>query len=518
MESIDTIDVADVRATRQRLAADPHRPLYHFLPPSNWMNDPNGLIQWKGQYHLFYQYNPGGALWGNIHWGHAVSTDLVHWRDLPVALAPTPGTADAGGCWSGCAFDHDGTPTILYTGGNPDAQLPCLAVSYDDLLSFEKHPGNPVIAAPPAHLNLVGFRDHSVWQEGEVWYQLVGAGVRGEGGAALLYRSPDLTNWEYLGPLYARPSSEREPYWSGEMWECVNFFSLDGQHVLVASVFAEDPVQFYYPVYFVGEYADGRFTPQHMGLLDLGGHVALGQTPTDDPGRQRRVGMRGGHCYAPQTFLDERGRRIFVGWLMEGLTDEAQTAAGWSGVVSLPRVLSLADDGTLLMVPVPELQSLRGQHVRLSQLPLVAGESDTLTEVAGNCLELLAEFAPDEAEQVGLMICRAPDGSEQTVVRYDRERGQLEVDGTHSSLDPNVQREVRGGPLALAEGEPLRLQVFIDRSVIEVFANGRACLSTRIYPTRRDSLGVRLFASGAGATLTSLDAWQLKPIWGTTGL
>src|SRR5438270_14066279 len=98
------------------LVADPHRPRYHFLPPSNWMNDPNGLIQWNGAYHLFYQYNPFAPVWGSIHWGHAVSADLVHWRDLPIALAPTPGSADEFGVFSGCAFDNDGAATILYTG------------------------------------------------------------------------------------------------------------------------------------------------------------------------------------------------------------------------------------------------------------------------------------------------------------------------------------------------------------------------------------------------------------------
>src|SRR5438552_1232240 len=111
---------------------DPHRPHYHFLPPANWMNDPNGLIQWKGQYHLFYQYNPYGSFHAQIHWGHAVSSDLVHWTDLPIALTPTPERADTEGCWTGCAIDNNGTPTLLYSGVHP--QVVCLATSADDLL------------------------------------------------------------------------------------------------------------------------------------------------------------------------------------------------------------------------------------------------------------------------------------------------------------------------------------------------------------------------------------------------
>jgi len=144
-------------AVRGKLADDLHRPQYHFLPPANWMNDPNGLIQWRGQYHLFYQHNPGCPCWGTMHWGHAVSENLVHWTDLPIALAPTPGGPDADGCWSGCAVDNDGIPTLIYTGVFPQRQ--CIATSTDDLLTWEKHAGNPVIAAPPEGLDVTGFRD-----------------------------------------------------------------------------------------------------------------------------------------------------------------------------------------------------------------------------------------------------------------------------------------------------------------------------------------------------------------------
>ncbi|MBV9356146.1 MAG: glycoside hydrolase family 32 protein, partial [Chloroflexi bacterium] len=169
---------------------DPHRPTYHLLPPANWLNDPNGLIQWRGQYHVFYQHNPFAPVWGTIHWGHAVSRDLAHWRDLPIALAPTPGGVDADGVFSGCALDHGGVPTVLYTGvtRGPDGsrvELPCLAAADDDeLRSWHKHPANPVIPAPPAGLDVLGFRDHSVWREDGQWYQVIGAGIRDVGGAA----------------------------------------------------------------------------------------------------------------------------------------------------------------------------------------------------------------------------------------------------------------------------------------------------------------------------------------------
>ncbi|MDE2994105.1 MAG: glycoside hydrolase family 32 protein, partial [Chloroflexota bacterium] len=129
---------------------DPHRPRYHFLPPSGWMNDPNGLIQWEGRYHLFYQYSPE---FGDVpdshraatlkHWGHAVSDDLVHWEHWPVALTPTPGGPDKDGCYSGCAVDNHGVPTLVYTGVFP--QCACIATSDDGLVTWTKHPANPVV-------------------------------------------------------------------------------------------------------------------------------------------------------------------------------------------------------------------------------------------------------------------------------------------------------------------------------------------------------------------------------------
>ena len=183
------------------------------------MNDPNGLIQWQGRFHLLYQYNPFAAVWGDMHWGHAVSDDLVHWRDLPIALAPSPGTVDEYGVFSGCAVDADGVPTVLYTGvrnppGQPRTERPCLATSRDDdLVTWDKHPGNPVIASPPPGLDVVGFRDHGVWREDGTWYQVIGSGIRDVGGTVLLYRSRDLVHWEYVHQIATGDRAD-----TGDIW------------------------------------------------------------------------------------------------------------------------------------------------------------------------------------------------------------------------------------------------------------------------------------------------------------
>jgi beta-fructofuranosidase len=461
------------------------------------MNDPNGLVHWNGRYHLFYQHNPFGPLWGNMHWGHAVSDDLVHWDDLPIALAPTPGGPDQDGCFSGCFVDHDGRATLMYTGVRRREQRPCLATSDDpDLRVWRKHPGNPVIPEPPPGLELTGFRDHAVWKEGDTWYQIVGAGIEGVGGTALLYRSPDLLAWDYLHPILTGDKHRTDPFWTGTMWECPDLFPLGNKHVLVASVWdksgVHSPHTLNHAVYFLGSYADHRFVPETEGILDVGGHF-----------------------YAPQTTRDARGRRLMWGWLWEGRDPAAIEAAGWAGVMSLPRVLSLRPDGALGVEPVPELAALRGAHRRWRDLALAPGAPAVLDETAGDCIEIRATFAPTDAV-VGLALRRTPDGAEETRVRYDRRRGLFALDGARASLDVGVDRAVDGAPLTLAPDEPLELRVFLDRSVVEVFANGRLAVSDRIYPSRPDALGLAAFAEGEEGRLASLDAWRMAPIWPTS--
>jgi beta-fructofuranosidase len=466
--------------------------VYHFLPPANWLNDPNGLIHWQGLYHLFYQYNPNGPFHGTIHWGHAVSEDLVHWRHLPIALAPGPG-ADEDGCWSGVAVDDDGVPTLIYSGNRDGVQRACLATSADDLLTWQKHAGNPVISEPPPELHLVAYRDHSVWREDGTWYQLMGAGIEGQGGTALLYRSDDLRTWEYLHPLLAGDQHRFAPIWTGSMWECPDFFALDGRHVLILSVW--DKEQLHYSAAFVGNYRDQRLLPDVEHKLDYGDR----------------------HFYAPQSFQDGQGRRIIFGWVHEGRSIEEQLASGWSGVMSLPRVLSLGLKDHVCMQPAPELAALRGEHTRLGPITMSAGTVVGIPDVTGDTLELLVELAPDGWPSgpgiCGIAIRRSPDGAEQTRIVYDAGEGQLIIDRTHASLDLGSDRNPHVAPLALAPEEPLRLHIFLDRSVLEVFANERVSITTRIYPTRTDSVGVALVAERHDAQLASLDVWQLGSIW-----
>ncbi|MGO8731327.1 MAG: glycoside hydrolase family 32 protein [Terriglobia bacterium] len=473
-----------IEPLQEKLAADPQRPQYHLMPPANWMNDPNGAILWKGQCHMFYQYNPNGAFWGTMHWGHAVSPDLVHWKHLPVALAPTPGGPDKDGCFSGCAVVDQGVPTIVYTGVSPQVQ--CIARSDDGMMTWRKYPGNPVIAAPPQGMEITGFRDPCVWREANEWFLAVGSGVKGQGGMVLLYRSRDLMHWDYLHLLCKGRKDEllpgKDAVSTGEMWECPDFFPLADKHALIVST--QGGV-----IYSLGAYVNHYFHPEVQGKADLGDSY-----------------------YAPRSMVDEKGRRILWGWIREGRGDTAQRAAGWSGVMSLPRVLTFGNDGTFGMAPPPEIAALRGRHQRFEGLPIIPGSFSLLKSVRGDSLEIQAEFEPGASEAVGLTVRSAPDGKEQTSITYHRASSRLLVERERSSLSPDVDHGSQGGPFVLAEDETLKLHVFLDASVIEIFANDRACLTSRVYPSRSDSLGIGTFARGGNARLKALNIWEMRPI------
>jgi beta-fructofuranosidase len=464
---------------------DLHRPLYHYRPARNWMNDPNGLIHWRGQYHLFYQYNPHGPLHGQIHWGHAVSADLAHWRELPVALVPTPGGPDAAGCWSGCAVDHDGVPTFIYTGVHP--QTVCLATGSDDLLQWTKHPANPVIAGPPAALAAASqgdFRDPYVWREGGRWQMVIGSKAAGRGGLVLRYHSDDLVQWAYGGPLLQGDSQPGERFAPGAMWECPNFFPLGDGHVLILSAQSAQG-ELLYPVYYAGAFDGERLAPRRHDIL-----------------------VHGSIFYAPQVLRLADGRTLMWGWLKEGRPEREALTTGWAGVLSLPIALSALPDGRVGVAPVEELKVLRREHWHYDGRAL-AEAGGPLAGVRGDALEIVAELSLDEVAVVGLDLLCTPDGRPQARVLYDAALGRLSVEPGPTFASTVATPERYSAPLP-PTGR-LRLHVFVDRSVVEVFANDATCLAARVYPAAADGLGVGVSLSAGSARLTALDVWTLAP-------
>ena len=466
---------SDQRRLREPFPNDPHRPRYHFLPPRNWMNDPNGLIFHRGNYHLFFQHNPGAAVWGDMHWGHAFSKDLISWQHLPMALAPTPDGYDKDGVFSGCAVVNGDEPTIIYTGTKPEVQA--IATSKHPLLeTWTKFDGNPVIPGPPEGMEVTGFRDPYVWKEGDDWLMALGSGLKGQGGAILLYRSSDLRKWDYLHPLV--DSTDKT---LGTMWECPNFFPLGDKHVLLIS-----PIPLRKALYAIGSYRSRRFEIESVGSLDDGGHF-----------------------YAPQVFLDGANRHVMFGWCWEGRAKEAQVEAGWAGVQSLPRVLTLAPGGRLRIEPHPLCQRLTGFGTGLRSQALGEELQSALTaqKILGNAGRLDAVVELAGKDPFSLLFYRSPDGAEETRLTYHPERGRLVIDRSKSSLSSSQAADEFSAPLALAKDEALNISLYLDRSIVEVYANGSCCMTTRVYPTRVDSVGFG-FSGGNKKTLIRELRWR----------
>ena len=458
------------------IASDIHRPRYHFLPAANWMNDPNGVIQWDGRYHLFFQYNPDGAYHANMHWGHAVSDDLVHWQELPIAIAPTPNSPDEGGIFSGCMVNDDGTPVAIYTGVNDDysVQTQCIARGNQDLTLWQKHPGNPVISQAPAEMGQTrDFRDPFVWRHEGSWYMIVSSHIVGVGGAVLLYRSENLTDWQYLQPLYVGDKAR-----SGRNFECANIFPLGDKWVLVISVMLADMPS--YTLYFVGRWEDQRFIPEVEGVYDAG------------------------DSYASLCHEDEQGRQLIYSWIREGRGNDLQLEAGWSGVQAIPRVLTLDSKNRLVSRPVPELETLRGRHQRFGANDL----SGDAVPVGGLSLDIAAEFDAQAAARCGIEVV-ADDGDKLSIV-YERSTQTLQIQRSYKRQNPDIDCATQGIAHALDRGESLQLRILLDGSVLEVIANGRSRISSRFYPTGADNPGLRVVSP---AVVLGLDLWEMSSIW-----
>ena len=441
---------------------DHHRPMYHLLPPANWMNDPNGLIQHNGVFHVFYQHNPYGALWGNMSWGHARSSDLVHWEHLPLAIVPDSDGQDADGCYSGVLVEHDGTPTMVYTGVRKPDELCCLAFPEDDeLVSWRKFDGNPVISGPPEGVPVTIFRDHTLWREGDTWYMGVGSGIEERGGAVLLYRSNDLKTWQYLHPLAIEQPELNE---AGKLvstgWECPDFFFLDGDAVLLACEWDGDPIS---SSWWRGEMADYRFAASSKGLVDAGDVL-----------------------YAPQTFAAADGRRLLFGWLRELRSDQDQVAAGWSGVMSLPREVMLREDNTLAVRPAAEVTQLRGER----QDHLIPGGAVSTSSACELRLTLPDMPAGDVRLTWADVLTVSTDGTALHLVAGDR----------HSV------GTITGDPLANFD-----LRVFIDHSVVEVYLGDRIVMSTRVYTDLASWNVCELTLPND--MVASVSVWSIASIW-----
>lgn len=458
------------------------RPLFHLTPTIGWMNDPNGFSYYKGEYHLFYQYHPYSTEWGPMHWGHAKTKDFIHWERLPVAMAPDK-EYDKAGCFSGSATVlPDGRHLLFYTGVQkrlmPDGdiketQTQCLAIG--DGVNYEKWSNNPVLTQEdlPTGGSSVDFRDPKVWQEPDGSYRLVVGNRTEDGsGAVLLYKSENGLDWSLVGSVDA---SQRQ---YGMMWECPDFFSLDGQQVLLISPQEMRPMGLEFhagngTVCIIGSYdkEKNHFSREHVQAIDYGIDF-----------------------YAPQTLEIADGRRIMIGWMQNWNTlGEKPRDCRWFGQMSIPRELSI-QNGRLIQTPIRELEQYRCNRVVYQNVP-VSGETE-LQNVEGRIIDMTLNIRPVPGDLYNcFQVNLAKDEECVTTLRYQPDTSILKIDRTYSGCSADVVH-TRSLMVRHCDGA-LKLRILMDRYSIEVFVNdGEQAVSTAIF-TRQTACAISFEAVGS---------------------
>ncbi|MGW4232040.1 glycoside hydrolase family 32 protein [Streptomyces sp. NPDC004980] len=466
------------------LPADPHLPAIHLRPPRNWINDPNGLVFHNGHYHVFFQYNPHGPQHSNVHWGHFRSPDLINWEPLPVALAPTPGGNDADGCFSGNAVSVEDRMVAFYSAHRNDRwwQPITTAESHDNGRTWAKRP-DLLIAEPPAGTTM--YRDPYVWRQDEQWRMLVGSALDDGRAAALLYESDDLETWAYLGPFH---TSDAAPGTEPVGWECPQYAAFGDQSILIVSDWTPRNGPSHTTVH-TGCEQNGRFTP------------AASPVPLD----------HGPDIYAPALLkAPGKNRWLLWGWAWEARDEDWSHEAGWAGVLTLPREVSITTDGTVVQRPARELLALRGARALHRTGHVTRTEPAELGQVS-RTFDLTASLVPDPTGTSGLRLVTSADGSEYLDISLDPASGQLIVDRANASLD---QRARKGSytapcPTATRPGAAVELRVIVDRSIAEVYLADGQVLTLRFYPLADGPWRLQARTTGTGRGDFAVEAWDV---------
>ena len=486
--------------SRKKLSTDKYRPLYHFVNPEGNLNDPNGLCYWKGNWHLFYQAYPPEDT--RQHWGHAVSPDLIHWRDLPYAIYPGPERA----VYSGSTFVESDRVIAMYHGtmvGN------MVAVSNDPLLlNWEKVTGKAVIPLK----SITGFPlpytvfDPCIWKKDSVYFALsAGRSSNGPGKkqirADYLFRSKDLAHWEFLHEFVEGDRFTMV----GDDGACPYFWPLGNRYIMPFFSHMSGGQ------YFLGDYdkqAD-KFVVTSHGKFNHGAVSPAG-------------------IHAPSATPDGKGGIVILFNMNPGMNTQ-----GWNQIMTLPRRLTLLSNDEIGIQPTGDIESLRFNHQHVGQMELTADREIVLKNIRGNALEISLEIDTSDAPVIELNVLRSPKKEEFTRILFFRERGYSQgrsyvpVSGQQQvrnstivleTTNSSILRSARSRPpeeaqVKIESGETLKLRVFIDKSVVEVFVNGKQVLAVRVYPGRDDSLGISLRSQGSNTLLKSFDAWQMKSIY-----
>lgn len=471
-------DIDAARRVRRAELNDPIRPTWHLTiaEGTGYPFDPNGAIFKDGVYHLWHLYQDGGR----HQWQHLSSIDLLHWRWHSNDLRSYPGEPDQG-IFSGNAFlAHDGNVVIAYHGVGSDGN--CVAYSDDKDLNVWKKPKTNPIAKP-------GWDPHMWYEDGR--YYMISGGIpvaEGKPNQPVLY-----TGNSYQEPLTRVGNFMMHDLPGVDDFEdisCPDFFKLDDKWVLLCISHTRGAR------YYIGEWDGKQFKPEY----------------------HHRMNWPGGTYFAPETLLDDKGRRISWAWVLDSKSGVS------SGTMSMPRVLTLAKDKKSLNIEPPkEVESLRYELRKMKPFAVEGGETVTLAGIAGNSLELDMTIDPNRAKRFGVSVFCTADGREQTSVILDLEKKTLRIDTRKSSLDtvnyrvftmvkdPESYVAIQEAPFEINKGEKIRLRIFLDKSTVEVFANGRQCITQMVYPTLADAVNVQVFSEDASVKVKQVKSWKLFP-------
>jgi beta-fructofuranosidase len=470
------------------------RQRWHFMAPAGWINDPNGCVYYNGAYHLFYQHNPYSGHWSAMHWGHAISTDLVHWAHLPIALAPseTYDNHPDGGIFSGSTVINSGELVALYTAttanGTSFVQTQCLAASTDGGITFQKYDGNPVIMTPPDGASM-DFRDPKVIRHGDCWYMVLGASLgkgakAGGEGCCMMYASHDLRHWDYCG-IIARSGEKL-----GTMWECPDLFQLNNQWALTFSpMFSGNKTA----VCLIGDmdFRNAKFQCRHQSELDWGGDYYAVQSMRTPDGRVVLMAWQNGWDWMPN-------------WKGFGPMQED----GWCGHMAIPRNITFDNNNRIISQPVSELQALRRDECRINNLSIGA-EPFSIPCADLVCFEIEMEIDLTRTKASCFSIDLRANAEYRTRLVIDFTEKKLILDKSRS--DDGISAGTRECPLVL-DKRHLNVRVFSDTISVEVFADsGKACMSANIYPTHKEQ-GIFLSADTGVVSLTHVRTWRLDAI------
>lgn len=471
LEQASPEEISDLR---KKVRDSVWRQTYHIQPITGLLNDPNGFAYYAGEYHLFYQWFPLGAYHGLKYWYHTASKDLVFWRNAGIAIEPKE-PYDQYGAYSGSGIVKDDQLYLMYTGNARDRNwnrrsYQCMAVM--DANGTVTKLAEPLIDHVPEGYT-EHFRDPKVWKDKDRYRCVIGAQRVDATGTAVMYESLDLLEWQFVGEIQTKLKH------FGYMWECPDYFELDGQGVLLFCPQGIAPEGEQFRNIYQSGYLTGQPLDRETLVFEHGAFQELD---------------RGFDFYAPQTMVDERGRRILVGWLGQAEIGYPTDAHGWAHCLTIPRTLELRG-GKLVQQPVEELGKLRREQREVQDT--ITNEKKSYAGVSGTAFELIGEFDEIDAEAVGIEFRAA--GAERTVIHYDTVRRTLTLDRSEAgAMIDSTHGSTRSCRL---EAKRLKLHLFVDTSSVELFVNdGEEVFTSRIFP-HPDSTEIRFFANNGSARL-----------------